>query len=134
MPLVSNVAGSPTEWTLERQEAFREFHRRRREGLEGPCREVGFAIVAEGEAVGVARLARQSDGTHEVGLWLGRSYRGRGIGTAALVILRTKAAELGVSVLRAETTTANAAALGVFRNHGAVLSAGPQDEVHATIE
>ncbi len=123
----------PPGWTLERQEAFREFHRRRRGGLEGPCQEVGFAIVAHREVVGVARLARRNDGAHEIGLWIGRSHRGQGIGTATLAVLRSKAAELGVNVLWAETTATNTAALSVLRHHGAVLSPGTQGEMHARI-
>jgi RimJ/RimL family protein N-acetyltransferase len=112
--------GSP-DWTKQRQQAFRDFHHGRRAGLEGPLRELGLAIVANGEVLGIARLQQRDDDRHEIGVWIGRSHRGRGVGTAALAALRSLAVSLGVRELVAQTTSDNTAALAVLRRHGADL-------------
>ena len=125
-------SAGPAGWTEQRQEAFRAFHRARRAGLAGPHEELGLAIVANGEAIGVIRLQRRCGARHEVGFWIARSRRGRGAGTAALAALRSLAASLGVTELVAETTSDNAATLAMLRRQGADLS--PPDEhgiVHA---
>lgn len=116
------VAGPPG-WTPARQDAFQAWHRARRSGLAGPHRECTFAVLADGKIVGSARLACQ-DGPEviETGIWLARSTRGRGIGTAALGALLDEAARAGARVLVAETTAVNHAAIASLRGHGAVFS------------
>ncbi len=70
-----------TTWTDLRKGAFREYHRRCRVNRHTPVPEVTWAVKARGRVVGAARLALvDGDPTaREVGLWLGRSYRGQGI-------------------------------------------------------
>lgn len=115
-------SAGPPGWTRARRQAFRQFHRARRAGLDAPHRELGLAIVAKGEVVGVARLRRRDGGEYEIGAWIGRSHRGQGVGTAALAELMSIAVAWGATHLVADTTSANAAALAVLRHHDAVLS------------
>ncbi|MEX3105393.1 MULTISPECIES: GNAT family N-acetyltransferase [unclassified Streptomyces] len=120
------VAGPPG-WTAQRREAFREWHRSRFPGLDGPLRESTFTIVHDGEVVGSARLAlRDSHDSHhdvlETGMWLGRSQRGHGIGTAALRLLLDEAAKAGARTVVADTLAHNSAALGALRRNGATLT------------
>ncbi|WP_243740902.1 GNAT family N-acetyltransferase [Streptomyces sp. 8K308] len=128
------VAGPPG-WTLERQGAFRNWHRARRAGLAGPLRESTFAIIHDGKIVGSARLAlRDSHGVLETGMWLARSWRGHGIGTAALRILLHEAARAGARVVVADTKAHNSAALAALRRNGATLIASQGTvEVHAEL-
>jgi RimJ/RimL family protein N-acetyltransferase len=116
------VAGPPG-WTGARREAFRAFHRERRAGFEGPVQEITFAVAVDGEVVGSARLRRTEElAILETGLWLARSARGRGIGTAVLRALADEASALGAEALVAETNETNAAALGALRSIGSRLT------------
>ncbi|QNP75496.1 GNAT family N-acetyltransferase [Streptomyces roseirectus] len=117
------VAGPPG-WTALRRDAFRDWHRSRFPGLAGPLGESTFTVVDDGVPVGSARLALRGEGVLETGMWLGRSHRGRGIGTAALRLLLDEAARAGARVVVADTTADNSAALGVLRRSGAALTAG----------
>ncbi|MFE0801281.1 GNAT family N-acetyltransferase [Streptomyces sp. NPDC058812] len=129
------VAGPPG-WTPTRREAFRAWHRARRPGLAGPLRESTFAITHEGKTVGSARLAvRGSREVLETGMWLARSQRGRGIGSAALRVLLGEAARAGAQVVVADTTAHNTAALAALRGNGATLIAsGDTADVHAELK
>ncbi|MGV9938657.1 GNAT family N-acetyltransferase [Streptomyces sp. NPDC003401] len=114
----------PPGWTAERREAFRNWHRARRPGLAGPLRESTFAITHDGKVVGSARLAlRAGHDVLETGMWLGRSHRGRGIGTATVRILLDEAAGAGARAVVADTEAHNTAALGALRRNGATLVA-----------
>ncbi|MET9494388.1 GNAT family N-acetyltransferase [Streptomyces sp. NPDC006552] len=128
------VAGPPG-WTASRQDAFRQWHQARREGLHGPSGEATYAIRHDGSVVGSGRLALH--GGHDVletGMWLGRPYRGCGIGTAALALLLAQAAQAGARTVVAETTRHNDAALAALRRNGATLDAGRSDDaVHAEL-
>ncbi|MCC3654221.1 GNAT family N-acetyltransferase [Streptomyces sp. S07_1.15] len=128
------VAGPPG-WTPERQEAFRAWHRARRAGLAGPLRESTYAIIHDGETVGAARLAARGSGEAlETGMWLARSQRGRGIGTAVLRALLDEAARAGARVVVADTTAQNAAALAALRRNGATLTSSEDTaDVHAEL-
>ncbi|MDT0319512.1 GNAT family N-acetyltransferase [Streptomyces millisiae] len=120
------VAGPPG-WTSDRREAFLAWHRARgRAGLDGPAREATYAVVHDGAIVGSVRLARAgAPGELETGIWLGRSHRGRGIGTVALRLLRVEARRVGGRVLVADTTADNAPAVAALRRLGATLSRRP---------
>ncbi|MFJ8192058.1 GNAT family N-acetyltransferase [Streptomyces sp. NPDC096094] len=128
------VAGPPG-WTALRQEAFRAWHRARFPGLTGPLREATFTIAHEGRTVGSARLAvRGSQEVLETGMWLARSQRGRGTGSAALRILLGEAARAGARTVVADTTVLNTAALAVLRGNGATLTPGQgAADVHAEL-
>ncbi|MEU1125537.1 GNAT family N-acetyltransferase [Streptomyces sp. NPDC005899] len=123
------VAGPPG-WTTKRQEAFLAWHRARQPGLTGPLHECTFAISNDGRIVGSARLAYH--GSHDVletGMWLARSERGSGIGTATLRKLLDEAANAGARAVIAETTADNAAALAALRHNDARLTTH-QDSTH----
>jgi RimJ/RimL family protein N-acetyltransferase len=117
----------PPGWTPARRDAFRDFHRGRYDGLTGIARTAMFAIATtEGDVIGMIRLTRlEADdeaGIAETGIWLGRSARGRGIGTAALRALLCLAGPAGVHTVVAGTTSANTAALRVLDRCGADLT------------
>jgi RimJ/RimL family protein N-acetyltransferase len=129
MPPVDDAPG----WTPTRQEAFRTFHRQRREGLSGPSGEVHFAVVAGGEIVGSARLARRTEPkTFEAGTWLARSKRNVGIGALTKVLLE-KAAAAGAESVVAETTAGNHAAVTVLRRLGAAFEESPDGHIRARL-
>ncbi len=127
------VAGPPG-WTQARLDAFRAFHRARR-ALAGPLGEITFAVSADGQVVGSGRLKRTGPPeTLETGLWLTRSSRGRGIGTAALQCLLDQARRASATAVTAETTAANAAAVAVLRHTGSALTIDADSgQVHAEI-
>lgn len=121
------VPGSPG-WTPARRDAFRAYHRSRRAGLDGPHREVTYAVERATEVVGAARLARLPEPGHvEAGLWLTRAARGRGTGTAVLHALLTHAAAAGYTTMVAETMTANRATVRLLTAAGATLSPAEPD-------
>jgi RimJ/RimL family protein N-acetyltransferase len=114
-------------WTQERVEWLRAFHRDRRTGLDGPAREATWAVVEIAEdggrdaerVVGGVRLRRAGEpGVLEVGIWLVRGARGRGVGRAAVRLVLARAREAGADVLRADTSRGNDAALAVLRSLG----------------
>jgi RimJ/RimL family protein N-acetyltransferase len=112
----------PPGWSQARREAFREFHRARYGGLDGPTRTTMYAIYAGGDVVGMIRMSHTDEpGTMETGMWLGRSARGQGIGAAALRCLLEEAARVGARRIVANTTADNRAALGVLMQSGAVV-------------
>jgi RimJ/RimL family protein N-acetyltransferase len=113
----------PPGWTPQRREAFRVFHLDRSAGLSGPMHEATYAVQADGRIVGSARLERKdSPAVLEAGLWLARSARGHGIGTAVLRALLAEAASSGAETVTAETTTDNHASQTILRRAGAVLT------------
>lgn len=117
----------PPGWTPERRAAYRTYL------LADDDRK--YLVMAEGRAVGMARLARgDAPGVLETGIWLGRSARGLGYGTETLRLLVDEARERGATALVAETTTANKPAIGALRNLGAkVWEDLATGEVHATL-
>ncbi|MEU9014329.1 GNAT family N-acetyltransferase [Streptomyces sp. NPDC048479] len=126
------VAGPPG-WTPARQDAFRAWHRTRRPGLAGPLRESTFAILTDGQIVGSARLAcRDNQEVLETGMWLARSARGRGIGTATLRALLHEAARADARLVVAETTATNLGAIAALRRNDARLTTDQHNgHVHA---
>lgn len=106
-------------WTPARVAWLRSFHRDRRSGVDGPVGEATWAVLADGQLVGSVRLRHTGEtGVLETGVWLTRSARGQGVGTAALAALLDRAVELGARQVSAHTTTGNAAALHVLRRLG----------------
>ncbi|MGI5401085.1 GNAT family N-acetyltransferase [Streptomyces sp. CA-135486] len=125
----------PPGWTTARQDAFRAWHRARRPGLAGPLHECTFAILIDGKIVGSARLARRdSQEVLETGMWLARSVRGRGIGTAALHAVLNAAARADARLVVAETTATNLAAIAALRRNEARLTTDRRTgHVHARL-
>jgi RimJ/RimL family protein N-acetyltransferase len=111
----------PPGWTEEKQQFFLEFFRPvvLSEGT------AAFAVKVDGEVAGYMRLRRMPEvGRAETGMWLGRSYRGQGLGAVAIDALLTEAAKRGYKVVIADTTPQNVAALGVLRHGRARLREG----------
>lgn len=118
----------PPGWTEEKQEFFLEFFR----PVVASDETAVFAVIVEGGIAGFMRLRRMSQGdagvtggsgdgtgatagTAETGMWLGRSFRGKGVGAAAFEALLAEAARRGYTRVVADTTPKNLAALGVLR-------------------
>lgn len=98
----------PPGWTAQRRQSFVEFHRGRALHPTRPA-ERTFVISLAGTVIGAARLEPHGDDV-EAGIWLGRSYRARGIGRVVTTRLRALAAENGARRLTASTTLGNTAA------------------------
>ena len=60
----------------------------------------------------------------ETGIWLARSFRGRGVGREALRLVKDRAASAGAAVLVADTTAGNVSALALLKSAGAELVTG----------
>ncbi|MET4591562.1 GNAT family protein [Arthrobacter sp. 754] len=114
-------------WTPERIDWFRAYHRSAAAGLDGPAGEKSWAVVCNGSPLGSIRLKRVLAGTArhnsaETGIWLGRSYRGWGIGTAALALVLAEASRAGLQQVIAHTTAGNIGAQRLLTSAGAVLT------------
>ncbi|RBY85810.1 N-acetyltransferase [Blastococcus sp. TF02A-30] len=109
-------------WTPERVEWLRAFHRDRRPGLDGPAAEATWAVVevaGRARVVGGARLRRLAEpGVVEVGLWLARDARGRGLGAEALGLVVDRARAAGARRVVADTAPGNRGALAALRSVG----------------
>lgn len=82
----------------------------------GSLRAAGAAVTAADGGAGGAVL--------ETGIWLARSFRGRGVGREALRLVKALAASGGAAALVAETTAGNVAALALLKSAGAELVTG----------
>jgi RimJ/RimL family protein N-acetyltransferase len=114
---------APAGWSRARMDAFREFYRAHFGGLDGPTGNVMYAIVQDGDVVGMIRLGRvhgQPD-TLETGIWLGKSTRGQGIGLIALRLVLAEAIRAGACRVVADTRAENLPAVNLLRRCGAVL-------------
>ncbi|MGI5213067.1 GNAT family N-acetyltransferase [Plantactinospora sp. CA-290183] len=113
---------APAGWSQARRDAFRDYYRAHAGGLDGPTGNLMYAIVQDGDVVGMIRMARRNEpGTLETGMWLGKSTRGQGIGLIALRLLLAEAIGVGARRVVAETRPDNAAALNLLRRSGAVF-------------
>lgn len=107
-------------WTARRRAWLLDYHRARRPGLAGPCAEATWAVLHGAEVVGAVRLhATGAPGTVELGIWLGRSSRGQGVGPRAVARAVETARAAGATVLLARTTTGNRAARALLASLGA---------------
>ena len=90
---------------------------------------VGAEADAAGGAGGGADAAGGAGGgALETGIWLARSFRGRGVGREALRLVKDRAASAGAAVLVAETTAGNVGALALLKSAGAELVTGAASE------
>lgn len=105
MPPVEGPAG----WTPERKAAFVRFHEAR--SLVAESAEVTFAIVVGMRVVGAARLCplKEPGRAVEAGMWIGRSHRGVGVGSAVLGHLLDRARADGFDALFVSTKPDNKA-------------------------
>lgn len=124
---------SVATWTPERIAWLHDFHRDRRPGLDGAAKEATWAVVVDGAVVGSVRLRRTEDpDALEVGIWLIRGVRGRGLGRSIMAEVMEEAKALGAVRLHADTTRDNAAALAVLRDLGFIRTPnGRGQDVHA---
>ncbi|MEA3529950.1 GNAT family N-acetyltransferase [Nocardia sp. CDC186] len=115
---VMPVEAPDASWNADREAGFRAFHRGR--ALTDPPVESTYGIRVDGEVVGAARLCRlpASEDTAEAGVWIGRSRRGTGIGTAVFAALIERAAAEGYSRLFVSTTPDNIPVLRLLTARG----------------
>ncbi len=114
-------------WTPQRLQEFIAFHHGRRGGLDGPIGEISLVILIAGMPSGIARLQRVAPETLEVGMWLTRSVRGRGIGGHVLDDVARMAVGFGARKLVADTTASNGPALAALTRIGADICAPRSD-------
>ncbi|MGW4000823.1 GNAT family N-acetyltransferase [Streptomyces nigra] len=107
------------------------------DALDSPARSTSPHLRSSrmGRSFGSARLAvRDGPDVLEAGMWLARSKRGRGIGTAALRMLLDEAARSGARTVVADTKAHNTAALTALRRNGAqIITSQDTVEVHAAL-
>lgn len=149
---VTPPLGTAAGWNTDRISWFREFHRASAAGLDGPAGQKSWAISCDGQLAGSIRLRRTDTGPTEAadggagagdagagdggaggwaletGIWLARSFRGRGVGREALRQVKARAASAGAAVLVAETTAGNVGALALLKSAGAELETGAASE------
>lgn len=123
-----------TTWTTQRLREFVAFHHGRRGGLDGPVGEVSFVVLVDGVASGVVRLQRAGAESLEVGMWLTRAARGRGIGGRVLAEAARRAAQFGARRLVADTTAPNRAALAALSRLGAEVHDAPNGRIRAEVD
>ncbi len=110
----------PPGWTGSRRRAFRDFHRTRSIATTERA-ETTYVIVLDGRVIGAARLEPSGDSV-EIGVWIGRSHRGRGIGRLVAADLLTLARRTNAKRIVASTTSDNIAAQQLLRSIGATLT------------
>jgi RimJ/RimL family protein N-acetyltransferase len=117
MPPVAGPAG----WTGERRTAFSRFHQSR--SLSAEPVESTYAIVVGDAVVGAARLCPLEGPRHavEAGVWIGRSHRGSGVGSAVLRHLLVLARADGFDFLFVSTKPDNTASQRVLAAMGVGL-------------
>ncbi|MFJ6026658.1 GNAT family N-acetyltransferase [Pseudarthrobacter sp. NPDC092424] len=124
-------------WNAERTAWFRAHHRAAADGLDGRAGEKTWAVLCCGEVAGSVRLKRtEATGrgpAGEAGIWLGRSFRSRGVGGAALTLLLAEARKAGLAQVLARTLAGNLAAQQLLSGLGATLAGEDDGTVLATV-
>lgn len=124
-------------WNLERTAWFFGYHRAAAHGLDGAAGEKTWGILAGGVLAGSIRLRRVEPGdgvaVADTGIWLGRSFRSQGIGTAALRLVLHEARKSGIVQVTARTLTGNLGAQRVLASAGAVLTPDDDGTVSAVV-
>ncbi len=112
-------------WNLERTAWFFSYHHAAAEGLDGPAAEKSWAVYSGGNIAGSVRLKRDPDAgipSAETGIWLGRSFRSRGVGSAALDLVLAEARRAGLKRVTARTLVGNQGAQRLQAAVGAELT------------
>ena len=130
---VTPPLGNATGWTTERIDWFRAYHRAAYAGLDGPAREKSWAVLCDGSPAGARRLKRATEGVAETGIWLGRGFRGHGVGAAALDLVLAEARRAGLEQVIAQTTAGNIGAQRLLAAAGAQLTYDDGGEVRAAV-
>jgi RimJ/RimL family protein N-acetyltransferase len=91
--------------------------------------------MVDGRPVGAVRLKRTADAsTLEAGIWLARSARGHGVGTAAIEAVAAHARAAGARAVVADTAAGNLAAQAAMRRAGFRLGdVDPEGRVRGTL-
>ena len=124
-------------WNLERTAWFFSYHHAAAEGLDGPAAEKTWAVYSGGDLAGSVRLKRISAGdtsTAETGIWLGRSFRRRGIGGAALDLVLAEARRAGLKRVTARTLAGNQGARRLLAAAGGALTHDGDGTVLAVVD
>lgn len=121
----------PPGWTENRRRAFRDFHRSRSIATAEPA-ENTYVITLDDRVIGAARLQPSGDSV-EMGVWVGRSHRGRGIGRLVAADLLTLAQRTDATRIVASTTSRNTAAQRLLQDIGATLTTNG-DSVDAILD
>ena len=129
---VTPPLGNGTGWTNERIDWFRAYHRAAA-GLDEPAREKSWAVLCDGSPAGSIRLKRTAAGIAETGIWLGRGFRGHGVGAAALGLVLAEARRAGLGRVVAHTTAGNVGAQRLLAAAGADLTRDVGGEVSAAV-
>jgi RimJ/RimL family protein N-acetyltransferase len=130
---VTPPLGTGSGWNAERIDWFRAYHRAAAAGLDGPAGEKSWAVLCDGRPAGSVRLKRTAETTAEMGVWLGRSFRGSGVGTAALALVLAEARHAGLSHVVANTTAGNVGARRLLGGAGAHLTHDGDGNVSAAV-
>lgn len=130
---VTPPLGTGTGWNTERRAWFRAYHRAAAAGLDGPAGEKSWAVLCDGRPAGSVRLKRTAEATAETGIWLGRSFRGSGIATAAFALVLAEARRAGLSHVVATTTAGNVGAVRLLTAANAHLSHDDGGNVSAAV-
>src|SRR5690349_12853157 len=124
-------------WNLERTAWFFSYHRAAAQGLDGEAGEKTWAILAGGSPAGSIRLKRLDTGngrkSAETGIWLGRSFRSRGIGSAALRLVLAEARRAGLAEVTARSLAGNVGAQRRRAAAGGVLTYDDDGTVRAVV-
>lgn len=124
-------------WNLERTAWFFSYHHAAAAGLDGPAAEKSWAVFNGGDVAGSVRLKREPHPdtlSAETGIWLGRSYRSRGIARAALALVLAEARLAGLQRVTARTLAGNLSAQRLLEAAGAVLTPDDDGTVHAVVD
>lgn len=124
-------------WNLERTAWFFSYHSAAAAGLDGPAEEKSWAVFSGHDIAGSVRLKRSSGAgiaTAETGIWLGRSFRSRGIGGAALDLVLAEARRAGLRRVTARTLAGNGGARRLLAAAGAALTQDNDGTVLAVVE
>lgn len=131
-------------WNPERTAWFRSYHRAAAKGLDGKAGEKSWAILSGADLAGSIRLRRvepgygvagpQDGAVAETGIWLGRSFRSRGIGSAALRLVLAEARKAGLARVVARTLAGNGAAQHLLASAGGHLQPQADGTVLAVVE
>ncbi|MGX5714712.1 GNAT family N-acetyltransferase [Arthrobacter sp. MAHUQ-56] len=133
---VAPPVGGPG-WNLERTAWFFSYHHAAAAGLDGPAAEKSWAVYCCGRIAGSVRLKRDTEAdipTAETGIWLGRSFRSRGVGGAALRLLLAEARRAGMARVTARTLAGNGGAQRLLAAAGAALTHDDDGTVFAVVE
>ncbi|WP_284974763.1 GNAT family N-acetyltransferase [Arthrobacter sp. efr-133-TYG-104] len=115
---VTPLMGEAPGWNAERIAWFTAYHSAATR-IDGPAREKTWAVIVDGTIAGSVRLKRTGPNAVESGIWLGRSFRNRGLGGQAPQQVVAKAAGYGATVLEASTSMSNTGAQSLLLSLGA---------------